>query len=624
MFRKIRPAVGLAVLFSLIFSAPAFGGVSWRGAPVVRALDYLHAHQRSGGGFGEYSSSDPSITPWAVMAIAAARQDEASWSYGGRTPLIDKLGNAGYLENLNLETAAAQAGSQRNVPASYARFILAYYAAGRMDIVFAAGTRPTDLLGKLYSFQDLTDYHFSPMTTGNRQFAAIETTAWAVLALHAAGETGTRVDSAVQWLEAQQAAGGGWASQPGSTSDTSTTPNVNDTALVMQAIAAAAPHGAGTPAGTAIAAGLAFLSHLQRSDGGFPMYPGDHTYAEPTAWAIQAIRVAGQDPQSSTWTKGSYNPVTRLHRMITVSGAYPARAGVSTSLVTTSEAIIALSGVTFPVKHPTDPEAVRFRPVFVKPLPIPAAHARIKSHTVVITAHYADNANGTGINLWRVRVIVDGTSRTAKARITRTYLYLKLTGVPNGTHDLTIAVPDYAGNTVTTVRTFTVAVATSSGGSTGGGGSSGTGGSGSGGTGGGSTYPYPTTTPTPTTTLSPTPGASTSPSVSPGGGVSGTPLTPSPGSSFNPTPQPSTSASVTGQTASGKGGGHGTLATGLLGGSLVAMLPLGALLSYVVRRHQVSLLSGAGAGRLLPAGGTPWWRFKSRLYALPHSFGFRR
>ena len=429
-----------------------------------------------------------------------------------------------------------------------------------------------------------------------------------------------RIDSAVQWLEAQQAASGGWASQPGATQDTSTTPNVNDTALVMQAIAAAAPHGAGTPAATAISAGVAFLTHVQRSDGGFPMYPGDRTYAEPTAWAIQAIRVAGQDPQSSTWTKGAYNPVTRLHRMITVSGAYPARAGVSTSLVTTSEAIIALSGATFPVKHPTDPEAVRFRPAFVKPLPVPASHARIKSHTVVITAHYADNANGTGINVRRVRVIVDDIARTAKARITRTYLYLKLTGVTNGTHQLTITVPDNAGNAVATSRTFTVAVATASSG-----GSGGTGGGGTGGGGSGGTYPYPTATPTPTTTLSPTPGTSyPSPSASPSGGVSGTPLTPSPGSSFGPTPQPSTSASVTGRAAGGKGGGHGTLAAGLLGGSLVAMLPLGALFSYAVRRHQVGLLSGAGAGRMLPAGGTPWWRFKSRIYALPHSFGLRR
>jgi hypothetical protein len=43
------------------------------------------------------------------------------------------------------------------------------------------------------------------------------------------------------------------------------------------------------------------------------------------------------------------------------------------------------------------------------------------------------------------------------------------------------------------------------------------------------------------------------------------------------------------------------------------MLPLGAGLSYWLRRRQAAALSIAGRGKLLAGGGTPWQRFKGRL-----------
>ena len=88
--------------------------------------------------------------------------------------------------------------------------------------------------------------------------------------------------------------------------------------------------------------------------------------------------------------------------------------------------------------------------------------------------------------------------------------------------------------------------------------------------------------------------------------MTGTPLTPTPGVSDSPLPSPS--ATVTGQTTDGDSGEGGAI-----GAVLLAMLPAGAALSYLVHRRQAGALAEAGQGKVLPGGGTPWQRFKARL-----------
>ena len=88
------------------------------------------------------------------------------------------------------------------------------------------------------------------------------------------------------------------------------------------------------------------------------------------------------------------------------------------------------------------------------------------------------------------------------------------------------------------------------------------------------------------------------------GAVTGTVLTPY----ASPTPSASGSP-VGGRRGGGDSGGSG----GALGVTLLAMLPLGAGLSYWLHRRQDASLSNAGRGRLLAGGGTPWQRFKGHL-----------
>ena len=53
---------------------------------VADALDYLRSQQTSDGGIGDFAT-----TAWAIMAIASAGEDPASWAYGGDSDMVDYL-----------------------------------------------------------------------------------------------------------------------------------------------------------------------------------------------------------------------------------------------------------------------------------------------------------------------------------------------------------------------------------------------------------------------------------------------------------------------------------------------------------------------------------------------------
>jgi hypothetical protein len=63
---------------------------------------------------------------------------------------------------------------------------------------------------------------------------------------------------------------------------------------------------------------------------------------------------------------------------------------------------------------------------------------------------------------------------------------------------------------------------------------------------------------------------------------------------------------------------------GWIGLGLVALLPLGALASFVVHRRQAAALEGAGQGRALLGGGTPWERFKARVFGISSAVTLKR
>lgn len=204
--------------------------------------DFVASHQQPDGGFAEVAQrSDPNLTAWAVLGLAAA----------GRAP---DRSPADYL-------ATAPAPSANDL----ALRILALRALGR-----DSGA----LVDRLEGMRR-PDGRIGPL---------VNSTIWGVLALRAAGRpTGT----SVRYLRrAQQRPSGGWSWYPNGV------PDSNDTAAAIQALRAAGVRARARP----IQRGLAYLRKLQRPDGGFALTPGRSSDAQSTAWAIQAFVAARKEP----------------------------------------------------------------------------------------------------------------------------------------------------------------------------------------------------------------------------------------------------------------------------------------------------------------------------------------
>ena len=604
MGRKTWLALALAAALAVCLAATAAAvrrdtQTDPRPKTVTKGLDYFHARQQADGGFGTMSA-----TSWVIIGAVASgeRIGSTMWTVAGNNPFT-------YLQSNDHEKAATGPDSD-NAPVYYARAILSYVAADRIDRVFVAGTPHVDLLAKLYGYQDLVEGSdtlgsFSPASS-SRQFQAVYTTAWAILAMQAMGETQTdRFKLAESWLATQQQDDGGFPAQAGQPSD------CENTAVAIQALTLAAD---GTVDPATLPTARQFLKTNQREDGGFPYQPGRGTDAWATSAAIQAILALGEKPDDSFWAVGTNTPRTALAALQQKTGAYVKKAGDSTgALPNTAWAITALRDkpfTTYPSTRPPALKAFVFRPKVLSTSP--RNGAKYVVNTVLIKATYTDGVKGTGVNPKKCRVFVDNENRTGPADIGTHALHLQLKNVPNGAHTYRLEIVDYAGNVKKIERSFTVAVPVP--------------------------VPIPTVRPTyippptiyPTPTPIPTPAPTTptpapyptepypyptlTPSSSPSTDTSGTPTPYQSGYPVTgaPVASPTPSGSPSPGAGAGAGAGQGS-AAGFLGGTLLAMLPIGAVISYLVLHRREQALGEASEGRLLPGGGSAWDRLKASL-----------
>jgi prenyltransferase beta subunit len=324
--RRLVLALALAALGATVAAAqPASAAAT----PVSRALTYLRSHQSLAGGFYVGSSAEqPYMTPWCIMAIAAAGQSPTAWHRpGGRNPIA-------YLQTLDLRRLAeSMSGSSANAAAFYAKLILAYHAAGQSSLIARAGKYRIDLVVRLLAFQDASG-----------RFAAngaeVNTTTWAILALKAAGRAATQRARAVVWLKTHAAPNGGFSWNQGGAPDT------DSTAAAVQALRA----GGVASSSTVIRRALSYLHTKQAANGGFISGFGSSANAESTAWTVQAIVAAGQNPAAIAWRKTGKSPLDYLLSLQAPAGAfYHFGRILSAPLLTTSEAIIALQRRPFPL-----------------------------------------------------------------------------------------------------------------------------------------------------------------------------------------------------------------------------------------------------------------------------------
>ena len=220
----------LLVTIAVLLAAPA---------PVNQAAGYLASRQQSDGGFAEPGrSSEPDLTAWAVLGLAAA----------GRPP----AGAADYLARASTPAAT-----------DVALRVLALRALGR------SADQELDQLARL-------------RRGDGRIGQLVNSTIWGVLALRSGGRPAGA--TSVQYLLRRQARNGGWSWAPRGA------PDSNDTAAAIQALRAA---GAAARS-RAIRRGFRYLARTQNRDGGFGLVAGRASDAQSTAWALQAYAAAGR------------------------------------------------------------------------------------------------------------------------------------------------------------------------------------------------------------------------------------------------------------------------------------------------------------------------------------------
>jgi len=151
------------------------------------------------------------------------------------------------------------------------------------------------------------------------------------------------VSSAGRWLAAQQSRGGGFgfAGRGGGE-------DVDDTAAALQGVIDAS----GQRTGPVPARAVAYLRHAQNPDGGFPQQPGGASNAQSTAWAVQGLIAAGENP-TAVKHAGSRSPLGYLESLVAPDGSVRySRTSAQTPVWVTAEAIAALAGKPFPIAPP--------------------------------------------------------------------------------------------------------------------------------------------------------------------------------------------------------------------------------------------------------------------------------
>ncbi|HEY7257190.1 MAG TPA: prenyltransferase/squalene oxidase repeat-containing protein [Solirubrobacterales bacterium] len=304
-WRARAPALVGSVLAALLLvsalPAHASGATGASGA-----ADWLVSVENSDGGWGSSagSGSSPSITGWVMLGLEAAGRNPLDVSKGGRTPVDYLRSTVGQIESSG----------------DYARTILALEGAG-VDAHSFAGHNLVSALAK--------------RRAGNGSWEGWPgTTAYAVLALRAAGDTGD-LDKSLSWLAQAQNKDGGWGDEHGKPS------TADNTGAAMEAMRSA----------KVSEQGLDFLRGSQLSSGGFALGGSGPANSQSTAWAAQGMIAVGTDPGSIS--RGGKSAIDYLLARQDSDGHFRySSSSDQTPVWVTAQALPAVAGQAFPVSPP--------------------------------------------------------------------------------------------------------------------------------------------------------------------------------------------------------------------------------------------------------------------------------
>ena len=318
-WRARTPALAGTVLAALLLVS-AIPSQANGATGATGAADWLVSVQNSDGGWGSSpgSSSSASITSWSMLGLEAAGRNPLDISKGGRTPVDYLRSTIGDIESSG----------------DYARTILALEGAG----VDAHSFGGTDLVSSLANRRG---------SNGSWE-GWPGTTAFAVLALRAAGDTGD-LEKSLSWLGDVQNSDGGWGDERSKPS----TPD--NTGAVMQALRSS----------KLSQRGLSFLKSAQLSSGGFGLTGSGPANSQSTAWAAQGMIAIGTDPASIS-NGGNSARGYLLARQDSDGHFNYSSSSNQTPVWVTAQVLPAITGSSFPIS-PVPPRAPKPKPAPSKP-----------------------------------------------------------------------------------------------------------------------------------------------------------------------------------------------------------------------------------------------------------------
>jgi Squalene-hopene cyclase C-terminal domain/Prenyltransferase and squalene oxidase repeat len=298
-------------------------------ATLDRSVRFLQEAQNLDGGFGGVrgQQSDPLFTAWAAYALAAAGINPQDQAQPGGVDVFSYL-------------TAHTTGLRETT--DFDRVALVALASGTSPRAFGA----VDPIGTILSRQ-LPDGSF-PQPPGLRS-GWINSTIWSIFPLSAieTPEAEAAVARAVAWLVGQQRPDGAWGGiGPASDAD------ADMTGAAIQALNAADGHGT-----DAERRALEYLRGMQGTDGGFRETASGPTNSATTAWVVQGLWAAEEDPRA--WqTETGADPLSYLSSLQRPDGSigWTATSDLN-SLWMTAQVGPALAGRTYPL--PPVPRAAR-------------------------------------------------------------------------------------------------------------------------------------------------------------------------------------------------------------------------------------------------------------------------
>jgi hypothetical protein len=331
----------------------------------------------------------------------ASKDGSIAAAMGATEDAVISIADSGYdpatLRNASSGTSAydylSSHASAIDTAGGAAKYVLAWIAAGK-----PAAIDGTALLAKLNTLSTAGGYLEANGAFHNANTSVETANAYsqslAVLAEVAGGVP--LPPNATGWLTCAQRSDGGFgyaitdsaSTPPSSCGDTSS--DTNDTAIILQALGAAAITSADSDAET-------FLHSAQQTDGGFG-FPGSASDPDSDATVIQALVAIGQDPTGATWTVvGGGNAMSNLETFADPQGSggyvYPGNSGpdaFTTSGIPEALALKPYGAATTVVAGTTPPPATT---------PAPSPTQQVSGVTVPATGAQGTGGGGSALPL---------------------------------------------------------------------------------------------------------------------------------------------------------------------------------------------------------------------------------